>query len=206
MSHQSDDQRTSSPVLGRLSKKTAGFVLVDFLDGFMPGIQTIDRHVFRKNVEAFVSLGRVFKMPTIQLGEEGGFREKFMEELTRQNDHVIAVERHTPSAWHEPAFVEAVESTGKKQWTLGGISIDICTTLLALDMRRAGYEVFVCPDVSGSDTLLNEQAAMLRLSQAGVGLSGWASIASELLEDWQTPEGPEVGRLYSELSRRGNKV
>lgn len=190
----------------KLTRDNAAFVLVDFLDGFLPGIQTIDRQVLRKNVEAFVRLGRIFDMPTIQLGEEGGFRGRFFEELTSQNDHVKVVERHTPSAWDEPDFVTEVERIGRRKWILGGISLDICTALLSLDMLRAGYEVYVCTDVCGSDSALNETSALFRLTQAGAVLTNWASVASELMGDWQTKEGPSVGELYSTHSKWGNRV
>jgi len=190
----------------KLSRSNAAFVLVDFLDGFLPGLKTIDHHLLRKNVEAFVRLGSIFDMPTIQLGEEGGFRGKFFKELTDHNGHVEAIERHTPSAWDEPAFVKAVKRIDRPKWIVGGISLDICTTLLAIDMLNAGYEIYVVTDVSGSDTALNQMAAMMRLSQAGAVMTSWACIASEIMLDWETPEGPKVGELYNQLTMWGNHV
>jgi hypothetical protein len=61
----------------------------------------------------------------------------------------------------------------------------------------------VVVDVCGSDTFLNEQTAMLRLTQAGAVMTNWASIASQIMLDWQTLEGSEIGRLYQENSYWG---
>lgn len=58
-------------------------------------------------------------------------------------------------------------------------------------------------DASGSDEKLVEQAAMMRLTQAGAVMTSWVSLASELMGDWQTPEGPAVGKLYQEHSAWG---
>lgn len=190
----------------KLDRSNAAFVLVDFLDGFFPGIKTIDHDLLRRNAEAFARLSALFRMPTIMLGEEGGFRGKFFPGVVAHSAHAVRVERHTPSAWDEPEFRRVLSEFGRRKVVLGGISLDICTLQLAIDLKGAGYEPYVVVDVSGSDTALNEQAAMLRLQQAGVVLVNWASIASEIMKDWQTPEGPEVGKLYQDFSYWGNRM
>ena len=44
------------------------------------------------------------------------------------------------------------------------------------------------------------------MTQAGAVMVNWASIASEIMKDWQTPEGPEVGKLYQDFSYWGNRM
>jgi Isochorismatase family len=190
----------------KLTRDNCVVILVDFLDGFLPGLKTINHDLLRKNAEAFARLSKIFNIPTIMLGEEGGFRGKFFPEIVSHADHAIRVERHTPSAWDEPTFREKLAAIGRKKVLLGGISLDICTLQLALDLQGAGYESYVVVDVSGSDTQLNETAALLRMTQAGVVLVSWASVASEIMKDWETPEGPQVGQLYQELSYWGNRL
>ena len=190
----------------KLTRDNAVVVLVDFLDGFFPGIKTIDHDLLRRNAEAFTRLSAIFNLPTIMLGEEGGFRGKFFPGVVANAGHAVRVERHTPSAWDEPTFQSTLAGMGRRKVILGGISLDICTLQLTLDLIGGGYEPYVVVDVSGSDTRLNEHAAMLRMTQAGAVMVNWASIASEIMKDWQTPEGPEVGRLYSEFSYWGNRI
>jgi Isochorismatase family len=190
----------------KLSRENASVILVDFLDGFFPGIKTIDHDLLRRNAEAFARLSAIFKMPTIMLGEEGSFRGNFFSGVVANAGHAVRVERHTPSAWDEPEFQRVLADFGRKKVILGGISLDICTLQLTLDLVAGGYEPYVVVDVSGSDTALNEQAAMLRMTQAGAVMVSWASIASEIMKDWQTPEGPEIGELYQEFSYWGNRI
>ncbi len=188
----------------RLTPSNSMLIMVDFLDGFLPGLRTIERSLFRANAEALARIGKIFKLPTIVLGEEGDFRGNFFPEVMQHLDHGVRVERHTPSAWDEPNFVAELEKIGRKKVIIGGISLDICTTMLTLDLLRNGYEVFVVVDASGSDTQLNEMAAMMRMTQAGAAMTSWGSLASELMKDWQTPEGPHVGELYQQFSYWGN--
>ncbi|HEY9627166.1 MAG TPA: isochorismatase family protein [Coleofasciculaceae cyanobacterium] len=189
----------------KLTRDNCVVVLVDFLDGFFPGIKTIDHDLLRKNAEALTRLSKIFKLPTLMLGEEGGFRGKFFAEVIANADHAVRVERHTPSAWDEPAFRDALAKMGRRKVVLGGISLDICTLQLTVDLIGGGYEPYVVVDVSGSDTGLNESAAMLRMTQAGAVMVSWASIASEIMKDWHTPEGSDVGKLYQEFSYWGNR-
>lgn len=190
----------------KLTRDNATFVLVDFLTGFMPGVRTIDHDLLRRNAEAFARLSAIFHMPTILLGDEGGFRGAFLPEVVAHTGHAKRIERSAVSAWDVPAFRDEIARIGRPKIVLGGISLDICTLHLALDLREAGYAVHVVVDVSGSDTVLNEQAAMTRLSQAGAVLTNWGSVASELMRDWASAEGPAVGTLYQELSAWGNRV
>ncbi len=190
----------------KLTRDNCVVILVDFLDGFLPGLKTINHDLLRKNAEAFTRLSKIFDIPTIMLGEEGGFRGKFFSEVVAHADRAIRIERHTPSAWDEPMFRDKLAAIGRKKVLLGGISLDICTLQLTLDLLEAGYETYVVVDVSGSDTQLNETAALLRMTQAGAVMVSWASVASEIMKDWETPEGPAVGQLYQELSYWGNRL
>ncbi|WP_299029752.1 isochorismatase family protein [uncultured Sulfitobacter sp.] len=190
----------------KLTADNSVVILVDFLDGFLPGITTIEHDLLRRNAEALTRLSALFDMPTVMLGEEGSFRGNFFAQVTAHADHAVRIERHTPSAWDEPAFRDHIEKTGCKKIILGGISLDICTTLLTLDMMGAGYECYVVVDTCGSDSTLNEQAAMMRMTQAGAVMLNWASLASELLKDWENPQGEAVGVLYQTLTRWGNVI
>ncbi len=189
--------------LEKVSPQNAMLIMVDYMTGFNAGLQTIDQKRYQNNVTALAKIGRIFKLPTIVLGDEGGFRGKFYPQINQYLPDAQKIGRHTPSAWDEPAFVAAVQKTGRKKLIVGGISLDNCTLLLALDALRAGYQVHVVVDASGTDDKLVEQAAMMRLTQAGAVMTSWVSLASELMGDWNTPAGPLVGKLYQDHSAWG---
>ena len=190
----------------KLTRNNCCAVLVDFLDGFLPGLKTIEHYKFRKNAEAFAEITSIFQLPTIFLGEEGSFRGNFFPEVVTHSKHATRVERHAPSAWDEPEFRKTIAAMNRKKVLLGGISLDICTQLLTLDLLANGYEPYVVVDASGSDSTLNETAAMMRMTQAGAVMVSWACVASEIMKDWQTPEGAKVGALYQNNSVWGNRV
>jgi nicotinamidase-related amidase len=182
-----------------LTDQNAALVLVDYQDGLMSLIKTLDQTTLRNNAVALMKLGQAFDMPTIVLGDEGGFRGNFMPELRQVvKKNFTFVERHTPSAWREPKFIEAIKKTGRKKLIIAGITTDNCVTLLTLDALREGYDVYIVLDAGGCDSKLAEEAAIARLLQAGAVTVNWVQLASELLVDWQRPQGNTVGQIYAE--------
>jgi hypothetical protein len=94
-----------------------------------------------------------------------------------------------------PEFRVWLEGSGRRDVIIGGISIDNCVLHTALDLLRAGYNVFVVTDVSGTNGPLAEQTALMRLRDAGAVLCGWLSIATELAVDFAGPYGDGLKAL-----------
>lgn len=180
-------------------------VLVDYLDGFLPGIRTASPEAYEASVQGFLRTVKLFDIPTIVLGDEGGFRGEFFDFVTDlyPRDQYKYAGRTTPSAWRSGGMREWIEAQGRPRVLIGGISLDNCTLLTSLDLIDAGYLPHVVVDASGTESALVEQAAMMRLSQAGAVMTNWVSLGSELLESWESPQGPELGALYAEWSRWG---
>lgn len=191
----------------KLTPENSVLVMVDYLTGFLPGIKTIEAAEYQNNVSALANIGKIFKdrMPTIILGDEGGFRGKFFDQINEFLPDAPRVERNTPSAWHAQEFRDLLEKHARPKVIMAGISIDNCVTQTGLDVLKAGYELYVLPDVSGTDSHLVEQAAMSRLTQAGAVMTNWVSLASELMDDWAKPEGKLVGEIYQKYSKWGEQ-
>ena len=192
--------RASDPYLENLTADNAVFVAVDFLTGFQPAIRTMDRDLYQNNLTGLAKTVRIFNLPTIILGDEGPPRGKFMPQMTEYLGNGTRVARHTPSAWREKAFVDAIAKTGRRKLVFAGISIDNFTMLTAIDAMRAGYQTYVITDVSGAESDLIERTAIERLVQAGATPVSWVSFGSELLVSkggWPTPEGKQLSEVYT---------
>ena len=186
------------PTGENVTRDNAAIILVDFLTGLMPMVKTLDQQLLANNALAFAKIGQMFKMPILVLGDEGGFRGNHlpaMKELVK-NERFIG--RHTPSAWREPKFVQAVQEIKRKKLIVGGVTTDNCVALLTLDALRTGYDVHVVLDAGGSESKIAEDAAISRLSRAGAVMTTWVQLASELMQDWDTPEGKLVSAIYEQ--------
>jgi hypothetical protein len=187
----------------KLSRGNCCAVFVDYLTGFLPGLRTMEPELFDHNVRGYTLSMRALGVPHCILGDEGGFRGEFFPVIKQEFAGAPTFERHAPSAWTAPAFREWVAGTGRRKVILGGISIDNCTSQTSFDLIANGYEVYVVVDASGAESELVERAAIHRLVQAGATPVNWVQIACEIMADWQTPEGPAIGRLLAQYSRYG---
>ncbi len=92
--------------------------------------------------------------------------------------------------------MKAVKETGRNQLIIAGVVTDVCVAFPALSAFEEGYEVFVVTDASGTFNEAVRHAAWQRMSQAGVQLMNWFSVACELHRDWRNDiEG--LGKLLS---------
>ena len=82
-----------------LSRDNCCAIPVDFLDGLVPSVKTIETFRLHKSAQAFAELTSVFRLPTLFLGEEGGFRGSFFPEVVAHSKNAVRIARHTPSAW-----------------------------------------------------------------------------------------------------------
>ncbi len=189
-----------------LTRGNCSAVLVDYLDGFLPGLRSIDRDLYERNVEGFCRTVKALELPHCVLGDPGGFRGEFFPVIRAEFADCPTFERHTPSAMRSDGFADwarARKEEGRTKIILGGISIDNYTLQTSLDLLADGFEVYVVVDACGAESVLVERAAIDRLVQAGGTPINWTQFACEAMGDWQTEFGPRIGALLREYSRYG---
>ena len=130
----------------------------------------------------------LFKMPTVIFGEENEYYGTFLAEMADVTHDVRRYNR-TSISGYVPEFRDWLASTGRKDVIIGGISLDNCVLHTALDLLRAGYTVFVVVDVSGTNSPVTEDVAMMRLRDAGAVMCTWLSIITELGVDFASQYG-----------------
>lgn len=171
--------------------------MVDYMEKLLDSVKSHSRNLMVNNATALATIGSIFALPTFVLGDEGERLGTFNTAIHAPIPTATRVPRHTVSAWREPAFVRAIEASNRRNLIVAGISTDMCVSLLALDARRAGYDVTLVVDASGSQSLEMHQTGVTRLVAAGVTPVTWVALAAELMGDWQSPQGGEMARLYA---------
>jgi nicotinamidase-related amidase len=172
-------------------------LMVDYMEKLLDSVKSHSRNLIVNNATALATIGKIHKLPTFILGDEGERLGTFNVKIHEPIPNAPKVPRHTVSAWREPAFVKAVEATGRRNLIVAGISTDMCVALLSLEARRAGYDVTLVVDASGSQSVEMHETDVARLIGAGVTPVTWVSLAAELMSDWRSPEGGDMTKLYS---------
>ena len=89
-------------------------------------------------------------------------------------------------------MARAIEATGRKKLIFAGLSLEVCAALPAMTAIGKGFDAYVAVDASGTFSETKRQAGLLRMQQAGVILSDYATLMVEILKDNLRPEAVAV--------------
>jgi nicotinamidase-related amidase len=90
----------------------------------------------------------------------------------------------------------AIEATGRKKLIFAGISLEVCAALPAITAVGKGLDAYVAVDASGTFSETKRQVGLLRILQAGVIVSDYATLMVEILKD---NARPEAGVVYGAI-------
>ena len=107
-------------------------------------------------------------------------------------ENAIYFEKTSLSAVREEGFMNHLSSLGKKQIIIAGIEEHICVLQTTVELKEAGFDVFVVTDASGCRFPENEQIAICRLKQEGVFLAGVEMVLFEWLRKAGSPEFKDI--------------
>src|SRR5258705_13583728 len=89
-------------------------------------------------------------------------------------------------------MARAIAATGRKKLTFAGISLEVCAAFPAITAVGKGFDAYVAVDASGTFSETKRQVGLLRMLQAGVMVSDYATLMVEILNDNARPEAGEV--------------
>lgn len=107
-------------------------------------------------------------------------------------DDVNYYEKDTFSCYKNPEIKELIEKSGKKQIIVAGLETHLCVLQTALDLHKAGYEVFVVADACSSRNGMQSALGIQRLLQNDVDVVTVEMAIFEWLENSRSPEFKEV--------------
>ena len=117
-------------------------------------------------------------------------------ELVEALPGVKIIDRSTVNAFDDPTVAKAIERTERKKLILAGVSLEVCAAFPAIAAVGKGYDAYVAVDASGTFSETKRQTGLLRMLQAGVIVSDYASLMIEILKD---NASPQAGPVYDAL-------
>ena len=93
---------------------------------------------------------------------------------------------------NDEKVAQAIIATGRKKLIIAGISLEICAAFPAMTAVGKGLDAYVAVDASGTFSETKRQVGLLRMLQAGVIVSDYASLMVEILKDNTRPEASAV--------------
>jgi len=118
-------------------------------------------------------------------------------ELVAALPEINIIDRSTVNAWDDPKVAAAIEATGRKKLIFAGVSLEVCAAFPAITAVGRGYDAYVPVDACGTFSQTKREAGLIRMQQAGVILSDYATLAVEILKD---NSRPDAGLVYGALA------
>ena len=152
----------------------------------------------RRAVSALAKLARLFDIPAVVTtapGREGAAR--VTPEIAAALGELPAHTRNTTDAFLHAPTRDAIVSTGRRTLLVCGVASEIIVEHSALSAAAQGFQVQIVVDACGGLSPRTEDAALRRMTQAGIVTTSIASISGQLAGDFTQPKGGQaVGILY----------
>ena len=170
-----------------LSADNACALLVDHQAGLMLFTGDIDPVHLKNNSIALAKVLKLHNIPVVLTAAAQGPMGPLgpiIREILDLFPDIKPIYRTKINSWHDPHIRAAIEATGRKKVIAAGITADFCIGIPSKSMAAEGYDVRLVMDASGNYSEMVLHASIANLTQSGVKVSNWLSVACELQEDW----------------------
>lgn len=176
----------------RLTSDNAALLLIDHQVGLFTGVRDITVAELKHNVVALAKAAKVLSVPTIVTATSPELWGPIIPELVEAVHGVPIIARTTVNAFDDDRFAKAVEVAGRKKLILAGVSIEVCLALPAIHATAVGYDAYAVIDASGTFSETKRITGLLRMVQAGVIVTDYATVAVEMLKDNASPKAVDL--------------
>ncbi|TCL67187.1 isochorismatase family protein [Rhizobium sp. BK251] len=180
-----------------LTADNAAVILVDHQVGLMTGVRDYSTGELKHNVVALAKAAKALNLPiVITTTARNSMWGPTFPELVEALPGIEIIDRSSVNAYDDERVAKAIAATGRKKLIFAGISLEVCAAFPAMTAVARGLDAYVAVDASGTFSETKRQAGLLRMQQAGVILSDYATMMVEILKD---NGRPEAGAVYAAL-------
>src|ERR1700751_5348754 len=176
-----------------LTSSNAALILVDHQVGLMTGVRDYSTGELKHNVVALATAAKALSLPIVvtTTARDSMWGPTFPE-LVEALPGISIIDRSSVNAFDDPRVAQAILATGRKKLIFAGTSLEVCAAFPAMTAIGKGLDAYVAVDASGTFSETKRQVGLLRMMQAGVILSDYATLMVEILKDNARPEAGEV--------------
>jgi nicotinamidase-related amidase len=180
-----------------LTPENAALVLVDHQVGLMSGVRDYSIAELKHNVVGLAKAAAALKLPIVvtTTARDSMWGPTFPE-LVEALPGVPIADRSTVNAFDDPRVARAIEATGRNKLIFAGLSLEVCAAFPAITAVGKGLDAYVAVDACGTFSRTKREVGLLRMMQAGVIVSDYATLMIEILKD---NARPEAGAVYGAL-------
>jgi nicotinamidase-related amidase len=199
--NQKGDKSMSNIINTMIDPNDAVLLLIDHQSGLFQLVRDIELPVLRANVTALAKTSQLAKIPTFTTASvPDGPNGPLIPEIHQHNPNAVYIPRTGQiNAWDNPAWVDAIEKTGRKTLLIAGTLTSVCMAFPTLSALAAGYKVFPIIDASGNWSQMATDLTLARVAQAGAMPIDTYAVIGELMNTWNRPDAMEFANVMVDL-------
>ena len=180
-----------------LTSENAALILVDHQVGLMTGVRDYSTGELKHNVVGLAKAAKAQSLPIVvtTTARDSMWGPTFPE-LVEALPGAQIIDRSSVNAFDDARVARAIEATGRQKLIFAGISLEVCAALPAITAVGKGLDAYVAVDACGTFSETKRQVGLLRMLQAGVILSDYATLMVEILRD---NARAEAGAVYGAI-------
>ena len=176
-----------------LTCENAALVLVDHQVGLMTGVRDYSIAELTHNVVALAKAAKALKLPiVVTTTARDSMWGPTIPELVEALPGVQIIDRSTVNAFDDARVAHAIEATGRRKLIFADLALEVCAAFPAMTAVARGLDGYVAVDACGTFSETKRQAGLLRMIQAGIIVSDYATLMIEVLRDNARPEAAAV--------------
>jgi len=178
--------------------KECALLMIDYQENVLGNIFEQDRRVVELNARTLARAALDFKVPVVlsTVAVKMGVNKPTIQSLKSALSTVDEIDRNSMNAWEDPAFLAAVQRTGRKKLVMGGIVTSVCLAYPVVGALADGYEVCFIEDAVGDMYKQLHETAVLRLAHAGAVPNTTIAMISEWFRDWTSPLADPARKIF----------
>ncbi|MCW8410024.1 hydrolase [Legionella sp. PATHC035] len=177
-----------------LNKEDSLLLLVDVQEKLTPAV--LNHELFIARCEWLLKLAQRLSVPILVSEQYPQGLGSTLKQFQQYFDPRECVDKVSFSCMGEPTYVERLKQLHKKQLILIGIETHVCVLQTALEMREAGFEVFVVVDAVSCRGEQNMKYGLKRMKNEGVHLITSEMVFFEWLKKAGTPEFKQLSKEF----------
>ncbi|MBA2650141.1 MAG: hydrolase [Legionella sp.] len=177
-----------------LKKEESILLLVDVQDKLTPHV--INSSALISRCEWLLKLANKLEVPILVSEQYSKGLGQTIEALKAHSHPNNSIEKIHFSCMQSSSYTIRLQAYNKKQVILIGIEAHVCVLQTAIEMKEAGFDVFVVVDAISSRNPLDLKYALKRMSQAEIHLITAEMVFFEWIRQAGTPEFKALSKEF----------
>lgn len=177
-----------------LKKENSIVLLVDVQEKLTPAVLNCDAFIAR--CEWLLKLALTMGVPVLVSEQYPKGLGATIEQLHPYYNKSECIEKVHFSCMQQPEYTSRLKELNKNQLIVIGIEAHVCVLQTAMEMKDAGYEVYIVVDAVSSRSDRDLKYALKRMKQEGIHLITGEMVFFEWLRQAGTPEFKALSKEF----------